>query len=168
MKHLAKDIVKKRNYYFPKVEGNNYNSYIMLAYYRNPVNHHFFNESLIVCSLYSFGIDQCWSKGVDVRDLRERTFFLANFLKREEVLKDKVEDVFEQLLKFMESQKILQVKKNDDNDVQVVFKSSGEAASLLIGSFVWPFIDTYYTELVYALSMVKNRDVPEAALVKDV
>jgi len=47
-----------------------------------------------------------------------------------------------------------------------VFK--GEAASLLIGSFVWPYIDTYYSQLVYALTMVKNRDIPEAAMVKDV
>jgi glycerol-3-phosphate O-acyltransferase len=133
----------------------------MLAYYRNPVNFHFFNEALIVCSLYSFGIEQAWKGGVDVRDLRERTMFLANLLKREEVLKDNIVDVFEQLLQFMCNQKVISIEENI-----VTFK--GEAASLLIGSFVWPYIDTYYSSFVYALSMVKNRDIPEAALVKDV
>jgi len=50
----------------PKVEGTDYNSYIMLAYYRNPINYIFFNESLIVCSLFSFGIEQSWHTGVDL------------------------------------------------------------------------------------------------------
>jgi len=80
----------KRGFYYPKVEGQDFNSYVMLAYYRNPVNFHFFNEALIVCSLYSFGIEAAWKGGVDVRDLRERTFFLANLLKREEVVRNTV------------------------------------------------------------------------------
>ena len=58
----------------------------MLNYYRNPINHIFFNESLIVCSLFSFGIDKVWKSGVAVEELFMRTCFLAQLIKREEVL----------------------------------------------------------------------------------
>jgi glycerol-3-phosphate O-acyltransferase len=74
----------------PKVEGTDYNSYIMLAYYRNPINYIFFNESLVVCSLFSFGIETTWHSGVDVDLLFERVCFLSDLIKREEVLKNRI------------------------------------------------------------------------------
>ena len=49
-----------------------------------------------------------------------------------------------------------------------MFKSNGEAASLLIGSIVWQYVDVYYTMLVFALSLSKNRAVTEGAFIKDV
>lgn len=139
----------------------------MLGYYRNPINHIFFNESLIVCSLYSFGLDSAWQKGVSLSELFERTCFLSNLIRREEVLQERItvktRDVFDKLLMFMETQKIL---KSVDGQVQ--FKSSGEAASLLIGSIVWQYIDIYYTMLVFTLSLSKHRAISEAAFIKDV
>lgn len=53
--HLKDYIVHKRNIYMPQVSEGNYQNYIMLAYYRNPLNFIFFHESIIVCSIMSFG-----------------------------------------------------------------------------------------------------------------
>lgn len=56
----------------------------MLGYYRNPINHIFMNEGLIVVSIQSFGNDKAWTNGVSVDELYERTIFIAKLLKREE------------------------------------------------------------------------------------
>lgn len=50
-------MVKKRDIYAPKVTEQNNNNYMMLAYYRNPLNQIFFNEGLVVVSMQSFGND---------------------------------------------------------------------------------------------------------------
>ena len=58
--------------------------------------------------------------------------------------------------------------KGADGQEIVHPKSSGEATMLLICSFVWPLIDTYYFVSVFALSLVKRKDVEEATFSKDV
>jgi len=50
----------------------------------------------------------------------------------------------------------------------VQFKSTGEAASLLIGSIVWQYVDIYWTMLVFTLSLSKNPPITETAFIKDV
>ena len=60
MRHLSEYLVKKRDVLMPKVtmgkdQNNDNSSFIMLNYYRNPLNYLFFNESLVVCSMLSFG-----------------------------------------------------------------------------------------------------------------
>ena len=47
-------------------------------------------------------------------------------------------------------------------------KSSGEATMLLIGSIVWPLVDTYFSVALYALSLVKRKDVDDAKFSRDV
>jgi glycerol-3-phosphate O-acyltransferase len=90
LKHLKGSIMQRNSFYMPKVDGDDYNSYIMLAYYRNPINYIFFNESLVVCSLFSFGIEQTWHSGVDLDLLFERVCFLSDLIKREEVLEHRI------------------------------------------------------------------------------
>ena len=107
LKHLRDFLVKKRDIIMPKVTfGTDQNvdnsSYIMLNYYRNPLNHVFFKESLIVCSLMSFGVEGLWREGVNVDELFHRTCYLANLLKREEVQQTQItaqtRDVFDKVL----------------------------------------------------------------------
>ena len=62
----------------------------MLNYYRNPLNNFFFHESLIVCSILSFGVDNVWKNGVNVDELFMRTCYLSNLLKREEQQEDEI------------------------------------------------------------------------------
>jgi glycerol-3-phosphate O-acyltransferase len=90
LKHLKGSIMQRNSFYMPKVDGEDYNSYIMLAYYRNPINYIFFNESLVVCSLFSFGIEKTWHSGVDLDLLFERVCFLSDLIKREEVLEHRI------------------------------------------------------------------------------
>lgn len=93
-----------------------YTSYTMLNYYRNPLNYIFFNESLIVCSLMSFGVDNVWKAGVNADELFVRTCYLANLIKREEVLQNyitaKTRNVFDDTLAFMQSQRLMNVAKD--------------------------------------------------------
>lgn len=88
----------------------------MLNYYRNPINHVFFNESLIVCAMLSFGVDTVWKNGVNQDELFVRTCYLAELIKREEVLKKtitpKTRQVFDDTLNFMQSQRLLQLTKD--------------------------------------------------------
>ena len=62
----------------------------------------------------------------------------------------------------------MQFSKSADGHDIVHPKSSGEATMLLISSFCWPLIDTYYIVAVFALSLVKRKDVGEARFSKDV
>ena len=106
LKHLDDYIVQKRNIYMPKVVEGSYHNFIMLGYYRNPLNFVFFNESIIVCSLFSFGMETAWTNGVPLEALFERACYLSELIKREEVLKKRItakdRSVFDQLLKFMQ------------------------------------------------------------------
>jgi len=59
----------------------------MLAYYRNALNFVFFNESIIVCAMLSQGIEVAWNTGMGLEELFKRSIYLAELLKREEVIK---------------------------------------------------------------------------------
>ena len=95
LRHLQDYLVKKRDVLMPKVgtaaaQGADNSSFIMLNYYRNPLNHLFFNESLIVASMLSFGSESTWTQGVNIEELYQRTCYLADLLKREEVLEHRI------------------------------------------------------------------------------
>ena len=173
--HLGDYISKNRNIYTPKVTVENskmdYSNFIMLCYYRNPLNYVFFNESVIVCSMFSFGVDQLWQKGIDYDELFQRATFLAELIQREEVLKDRITasnvKYFDELLEFMQGQRLIQIREQDGKK-RVFPKSSGEAVLLMIGSICWPMVDTYYIVLFFALSLAKNKNVEEAKIPKDI
>lgn len=173
LKHLKDQIEKKRNFYIPKINKEYaYSNFIMLNYYRNPINFIFFNESVIVCSLFSFDLKDAWENGVPIDQLFERACFLAELIKREEVLKERItpetRDIFDGNLRTMMDQRLVTIKEDSQGVTRVVLKSSGEAQTLLIGSICWPMIDTYYVVLVFALSMAKNKNVEESKFAKDV
>lgn len=52
-------------------------NYIMLYYYRNPLNYLFFNESIVLASMHSFGLQQEWKDGVEIEQLFKRCSFLS-------------------------------------------------------------------------------------------
>mmetsp|Transcript_17381 Transcript_17381/g.12425 ORF Transcript_17381/g.12425 Transcript_17381/m.12425 type:complete len:88 (+) Transcript_17381:1999-2262(+) len=84
----------------------------MLGYYRNPINHIFFNEGVIIASMNSFSDDEKWQKGVSIDELYEKSVFLSRLLKREQVLKhdiwkEKREDCFDKILYTMIERKIV-------------------------------------------------------------
>jgi glycerol-3-phosphate O-acyltransferase len=83
-----RDIIEPSIVPYPKMD---YKNILMLGYYRNPLNHVYFNEGVIIVSLLSFNDAQLvWKSGVTVDELFERASFLASILKREEVLKDRI------------------------------------------------------------------------------
>ena len=90
---MGEYIQKKRDIYTPLIQpaNNNYMNYLMLGYYRNPLNHIFYNEGVIIVSMLSFGYDQAFSKdGVSIAELFSRACFLSDLLKKEEVLKSRI------------------------------------------------------------------------------
>lgn len=104
---------------------------------------------------------------MDVEELFKRTCYLAEILKREEVLKEYLKpnnrQYFNNLISFMQSQRMLTLQ----ND-KVILKSSGEAIVLMIGSICWPMIDTYYVVLLFSLTLVKQKNSLDSNLNKDV
>ena len=155
--------------YIPKIIEGSYQNYIMLCYYRNPLNFVFFNESIIVCSIFSFGSDNVWQSSVDYNAVFERACYLAELLKREEVLKDRItlknRALFDKLMNFMQEQRLLTINTETK---KVSLKTSGEATLLMIGSICWPMVDSYYVVLLFSLSMVKQKNILDSNFPKDV
>ena len=58
--------------------------------------------------------------------------------------------------------------KDTEGNMRAHPKSSGEATMLLIGSIVWPVVDTYYIAALYTLSLVKRKDVEDVKFSRDV
>jgi len=58
--------------------------------------------------------------------------------------------------------------KDSEGHMRAHPKSSGEATMLLIGSILWPLIDTYYIVTLFALSLVKRKDVEDVKFSRDV
>mmetsp|Transcript_16686 Transcript_16686/g.11837 ORF Transcript_16686/g.11837 Transcript_16686/m.11837 type:complete len:139 (+) Transcript_16686:2754-3170(+) len=138
----------------------------MLNYYRNPLNFIFFNEGIICVSVFSFGQDAAWNKGVDVEELFKRCCFLANTLKREEQLRERLTPenraYFDKLLEFMQSVHMITVK----NGI-IRLQDSAETNILFSSSIIWPLVDNYYVTLIFALSLQKSSCL-EARYLKDV
>lgn len=65
----------------------------------------------------------------------------------------------------MQEQRILAI--NPENK-SISLKGTGEATLLFIGSICWPMIDTYYVTLLFALSMVKQKNILDSNFPKDV
>ena len=87
LEHLAGYIDTKSGIYTPKVlMDGDCSNHIMLAYYRNPLNHIFFNESIILASMNSFGLESQWQSGIELEQLFERACFLSQLLKKEEFI----------------------------------------------------------------------------------
>lgn len=63
----------------------------------------------------------------------------------------------------MESQRLITLK-----DGVLTLKSTGEGLLLMMGSIVWPMIDTYYVVLLYSLTLVKQKNILDANFPKDV
>ena len=140
---------------------------MMLGYYRNPLNFVFFNEALIVCSVFSVGSEAAWKNGVSVEELFKKTCYLSELLKREEVIKNRFTPAnrayFDQVIEFMETQRLVTTK-----DGNLTLKSTGEGLLLMMGSIVWPMIDTYYVVLLYTLTLVKQKNILDTNFPKDV
>jgi glycerol-3-phosphate O-acyltransferase len=85
----------------------------MLGYYRNPINFVFFNESIIVCAIFSLGADQAWNSSHSYEQVFERACYLAELIKREEVLKEmitpKTRAYFDRVMNFMQEQRLLSI-----------------------------------------------------------
>ena len=131
----------------------------MLGYYRNPLNHAFFNEGLVIVSIYSYGIDKAWKDGVALDDLFKRACFMSKLLKREEVIQNRINSknyhVFESILNVMMERRMIQ--KVGENLISL--KTTSEATILFAAQLIWPMIDSYYITLMFTLSLIKNRGV---------
>ena len=91
LKQMEGQITRRRDILMPKVgvgedQNNDYSNIMLLGYYRNALNYVFFNESIIVCALYSFGSEEVWRVGTSTDDLFERACFLSELIKKEEVI----------------------------------------------------------------------------------
>jgi len=91
---------------------------------------------------------------MNIEELFKRSCYLSELLKREEVLRSRItpkdREFFDKTLQFMQRQRILTINEN-----KVILKSAGEAITLMICSIAWPMIDTYYSVLIFSLTLIK-------------
>jgi len=176
LKQLEGQYTRKRDFIVPKVvvgdsQVNDYSNIILLAYYRNALNYAFYNESIIVCSLFSLGIEEIWKNGMTPKELFKRSCYLSELIKREEVIQNRIQpnhrQYFDRLIDFMVAQRLLRIHTNAFGEKRIFPKTSGESSLLLLGSICWPMIDTYYTAAITALTMVKTKDQEEAMFMKN-
>jgi glycerol-3-phosphate O-acyltransferase len=152
----------------PKVVANDHSLFIMLFYFRNPINQVFFNEALVLAAMQSFGIEQEWQTGVDREELYDRVCYLSALLKHEEFLRRRItrEDraFFDEVLAYMQQRRCLIPKKDDPS--KVLLRTSGESQIIFIKSLIFPMVDSYYVVLIYILTFVKNKGVSVAHFAK--
>ena len=161
LEQLDSYVTNKAGIYEPKLIKGDYQNYIMLMYYRNPLNQVFFNEAIVLVSMHSFGLEQEWQQGIDLSQLFERSCFISDLLKKEEFVKKRINkhdrDFFNSVIQFMKQKRILINAPNDPQ--KVVLRTSGESQIIFILSLIFPIIDSYYVVLVYILTFVKNKGI---------
>ena len=142
----------------------------MLTYYRNPMNQVFFNESIVLLAMHSFGLENEWQEGIDKTQLFERACYLSRLLKREEFIKTRITkenpDFFTELLAYMHQRRVLITKQDDPS--KVLLRTSGESQIIFMRSLTFPMVDTYYVVLVYILTFVKNKGIDNSSFAKQV
>jgi hypothetical protein len=60
LEHLMPYLKKESGILEPKVSPNDNKNILMLSYYSNPLNQVFFNESLVLVAMQSFGLEAEW------------------------------------------------------------------------------------------------------------
>ena len=169
LEHLKTYLVEKQGVLSPKIVDGDYGNYIMLYYFRNPLNQVFFNEAIILAALHSFGLEQEWQTGVGKDDLFERSVYLSQLLKREEFVQHRItadnREFFDLILAFMIQSRYLMLKQEDST--KVLLRTSGESQIIFIRSLIFPMIDSYYVTLVYILTFVKNKGIDTVKFAKN-
>lgn len=167
LEHLGAYLEEKGGIYNPKLVDGDYQNYLMLTYYRNPLNQVFFNEAIVLAAMHSFGLEAEWQTGVDTELLFERSCYLSTLLRREEFIKVRISKdnrpFFDELLQLMYSRRCL-IQKDD----KVLLRTSGESQIIFIRSLIFPMVDSYYVVLVYILTFIKNKGIDTASFAKNI
>lgn len=170
LEHLGDYLEEKGGIYEPKLVDGDYQNYLMLTYYRNPLNQVFFNEAIVLAAMHSFGLESEWQTGVDMELLFERSCYLSILLKREEFIKTYItkdnRPFFDELIQLMFSRRCL-IQKQDDA-TKVLLRTSGESQIIFIRSLIFPMIDSYYVVLVYILTFIKNKGIDTTSFAKNI
>ena len=97
LEHLQEYLDNNGGIYCPKITldpkggiDGDYGNILMLTYYRNPLNSIFYHESLVLSAMHSFGIENEWQVGIDIDQLYERSCFISELLKLEEVVEQRI------------------------------------------------------------------------------
>ena len=81
LKHLKDYITIRGDIIEPKVGNQDlWGNFLMLFYYRNPLNYLFFNEAIILASMHSLGTQAQWENGVPIDELFKRASYLSGLL----------------------------------------------------------------------------------------
>mmetsp|Transcript_1240 Transcript_1240/g.1441 ORF Transcript_1240/g.1441 Transcript_1240/m.1441 type:complete len:202 (+) Transcript_1240:2791-3396(+) len=167
LEHLQSYLVDSQGIYSPKIisdrsnQAGDHSNYIMLTYYRNPLNHLFFNESIVLAGLHSFGLETEWVNGIVENELFDKCCYLSELLKYEEFIPRRIvkhdAPFFQEVIEFMIRRRIL-IRKADEPS-KLLLRTSGEGQIVFIQSLIFPMIDSYYVTLIYILTFIKNKGV---------
>jgi len=102
-KHMSQCFKKAKDVLDNKISVNqDFDSILLLHYYRNGIVHLFVNEALIACSLKGFKKEEI-EEGVPLEELWEKTKFLAELLSNEYMIEKRLStfERFEEVIHFM-------------------------------------------------------------------
>jgi len=168
LEHFSSYLDESSGIYQPKIvkdptnQAGDFSNYIMLTYYRNPLNHLFFNESIVLAGIHSFGLENEWRGGIDSTELFDRCCYLSELLKYEEFVEKRIvkhdQIFFDQLIDFMIKKRVL-MKKQGEGQTKLVLRTSGEGQIVFIQSLIFPMVDSYYVTLIYIMTFIKNKGI---------
>ena len=133
-----------------------YKHILMLAYYSNSLQHLFVVESIIACTMYSFGEALAWEEGIPLSRVTEEALFLASLLKYEFVCREDISDpnTINNMINLWKERKIIE----EFGTKLKISKSSGMAI-IFYCSLIWPMIDTYWSTLVFCSALHQKHEI---------
>ena len=136
--------------------SNDNKKIFLLSYYRSFLHNVFLLESLVACTINSFGSTLALEEGIPEARIYEESEFLANFLKHEFTCRDLSlgQKGIEKVLNTMKTRGIITEK-----DGLVKFSRTSGIATNFLCSFVWPIVDTYWSTLLFVSAICKDQSI---------
>jgi glycerol-3-phosphate O-acyltransferase/nucleoside-diphosphate-sugar epimerase len=150
-------IIYRRDLFNNKVSVSTDNKKILiLSYYANSLQHVFMIESIIACTLYSFGELLAWDEGVPISRVVEEASFLSQFLKLEFVSRtiNNTEKAIDSCIEFIKKRGVI-----EEFDGKIRLQKTAGMAYVCFCSLLWPVIDTYWSTLMFCSAICKNQAI---------
>jgi glycerol-3-phosphate O-acyltransferase len=150
-------IVNRKDLFNNRIGISNDNKKILLlAYYRSFLHNVFILESLVTCTINSFGKTLAFDEGIPIARIIEESEFLTTFLKHEFECRDLSfgRKGIENILNLLKNRGFISEKEG----LVTLSRTSGIAINFLC-SFVWPIVDTYWSTLLFCSAICKDQSI---------
>jgi len=164
--HLNQAVAHKKDMFEPSVSlANDYKNILLLSFYRNTMQHIFAEESLLACTLYSFGDKIAWEEGVPQERLLEEASFLFSLLDSEFVSRKALSqlDTIRDTISRMQKRGVVEIQEN-----KVKISRKREMSITFLCSLIWPMIDSYWVLLLFCMALNSRQNIQSERAIQSV